>query len=634
MQGLAGIVYPDVFQTEQLILPMLDVIAYRGKSGTDTYNFKNIQLGTCGGKIGFNETKTVAAALDGEFSNVNEIRDLIKKQGYHLKAQATGAELIAYGYDLWGTDLFAHISGDFSLYILDQEKEKVFIVRDRIGKKPLYWYKDNNYFIFGTEIKAILATNIIPQTPATDALASYLYFGYIPQDMTPISGVNKLIPGHYLQFNKDLSINIQSYWSYSSYFEKKSSLHKITIVRQLDELLTKATKARIPKETSLGCFISGGLGSACVAHYVKKNCGDAPLTGYTVGFEGENDADVKAAADVAAALGIPHEVARITPENFLDDLVKIAWHLDEPIADPNVIAVWRMSKLSAPQTKRVYSGMGSDELLAGHSRYTIQESQVNTIDRLVQGPLNLIRRALIPLLNFVQSDYAFDLLKQTRSNPWQFEYLRQNALFDEVVLKKAAPNLAKLFDPEVFLHKFHNLARIQSTVSSFLYFDVKTRLVDCYVLELERSTAAHGQDWSAPFLDRFLVEFLAGLPEPDQLDEKETAIWLKALLKNVFPEEVINRPKRTRRDFLKSWTHRSEIGTLFKLLPKGTLVESGLISEAWLNVHLETAQSREDSFRYLWAILMLEIWFRLFINRPIGKEPPDISPQELLNETF
>lgn len=290
--------------------------------------------------------------------------------------------------------------------------------------------------------------------------------------------------------------------------------------------------------------------------------------------------------------------------------------------------------MSSSFTKRVYSGMGSDELLAGHSRYTIQESQINKIDRFIQGPLNLLRRALIPILNFMQSDYAFDLLKQSRSNSWQCEYLRQNALFDDTVLQQAAPKLAALFDPEVFLHKFHHLARIHSTVSSFLYFDVKTRLVDCFVLELERSTAAHGQDWSAPFLDRFLVEYLAGLPEPDQLDEKETAIWLKALLKNVFPEKVINRPKRTRRDFLKSWTHRSDIGELFKLLPKGTLVENGLISESWLNVHLETAQSREDSFRYLWAILMLEIWFRLFINRPIEKAPPDISPQELLSETF
>lgn len=634
MQGLAGIVYPDVFQTEQLIHPMLDTIAYRGESGSDVYNFKNIQLGTCGGKIYFNEKKTVAAAVDGEITNVNELKDELKKHGHHLTNQATSAEILAHAYDLWGTELFTHITGDFALFILDQQKEKIFIARDRIGKKPLYWYHDGKFFIFGSEIKALLATNLIPQTPATDSLASYLYFGYIPQDMTPISGVNKLIPGYYLQLNKDRSIHIQSYWSYSSFFEQRSTSHKVTIVRTLDELLNKATKARIPKKTNLGCFISGGLGSACIAHYVKKNCENANITGFTVGFEGENEADLLAAADVAHSLGIPQEIAKITPQNFLEDLVQIAWHLDEPIADPNIVAIWKMSKLSSETTKRVYSGMGSDELLAGHSRYTSQESEVSFLDRMIQPPLYMMRRALIPLFNFFNSDLAFEMLKDNRNNPWQFEYVRQNALFDETVLKRAAPNLAGLFDSEVFLHKFHNLSRIKSTVSSLLYFDVKTRLVDCFVLELERATAAHGQEWSAPFLDRFLVEYLATLPEPDQLDEKETALWLKALLKNVFPDYVLNRPKRTRRDFLKKWSNRPEITEIFKLLPKGTLVESGLINEAWINVHLETPQSREESFRHLWAILMLEIWFRLFINRPIGKEAPDITAYELLSETF
>jgi asparagine synthase (glutamine-hydrolysing) len=140
-------------------------------------------------------------------------------------------------------------------------------------------------------------------------------------------------------------------------------------------------------------------------------------------------------------------------------------------------------------------------------------------------------------------------------------------------------------------------------------------------------TAAHRLDWHTPFLNRNIVEYLAGLPEPQELEETETALFLKALIKDIFPPQIVNRPKRIRRTFLSSWALEPEIGEVFQKLTSGTLVETGLISKSWLE---EQLKHKQVSFRYLWAILMLELWFKLYINHPIASQPPDVSINELL----
>lgn len=633
MEGIAGIVYPDVFQISHLLNPMLNMMEHRGGDAQDSILHKNIHIGINGGKLVFNEKKSIAIAFSGAIYNYEELYTELKKHGpvpHHL---SHSTQLLVQAYELWGTDCIAKLNGDFAFAIFDQHKERLVLARDRIGKKPLYWYQDQNTFLFASELKALLATGSVAQTPSEDAIASYLYFGYIPQDLTPIKNVNKLLPGYFLQFNRDKSLSIQSYWSYSSYFEKKNRASKTVVAKQLNDLLLKAIKARLPRNALIGCFISGGLGSAAIADYLHQLVPQNHLYAYSSGFQGQNDPDIQAANEVAKILEIPHIRESLTPTNFLDQLVPIAWHLDEPLADPNVISTWRMAKMAAEKTTTVFSGMGSDEFLAGHSRYSLEERQVGLSSKFFQYNLNLLKTFLLPLLNYVYPRASYELLKKSRTNPWQFDFLRHNAVFDEGILALAAPKLSPFFDPDVFLHKFHNLIKIKSTVSSFLYLDVKTRLADCYVLQLERLTAAHNLEWTPPFLDHHLIEYLAGLSEPDLLTEKETAIYLKTLLKDVFPNHILNRPKRTRPDFLKSWANTPELKSIWTLLAKGTLVEMGYISETWLNLQIEKPQRCENSFKYLWSILMLEIWMRLFISRSIQPKAPDISVRELLSES-
>lgn len=631
MEGIAGIVYPDVFQMNDMIHPMLLMMKHRGKEPFDVHTHKNIQIGICGSKLAGTDTKSVFVGFTGYLDYPEKLREQLIEQG--CRKANTPSELVLQAYCCWDSSFVEHLSGNFAILVLDQQKKRIILARDRIGKMPLYWYYDQYHFIFGSELKSLLATGAIPQTPALDALASYLYFGYIPQDMTPIAGINKLLPGHYLQFNFDGSMAITPYWSYSSFFEKTFTKPKNEIVEYLNTLLKDSVKASLPKEQSYGCALSGGIGSASVAYYLSKIAKPISLPSFSVGFRGQNEQDVKAGELASKALGMIPHVHYIEQKNFLDDFVKIAWYLDEPLADPNIIATWKLAEIASKHVQVIYSGMGSDELLAGHSRYSIEEQESSSFHEMIQSSLSWLRGALYPLFSSIYRPAAFKIVKKARTNPSHFEYLSHNAIFNEQLLADASPKLANIFDPEIFLHKFHNLNRIKSTVSSFLYFDIKTRLPDCYIMQYERLTAAHGLEWNTPFLNRKLVEFAASLPEPEILQEQDTAAYLKTIFKDIFPSSFLNRPKKTRRNFLRPWLQSPQMKQLFLLLHNGALVDSGLISARWIQNQIDELEFSPNAFRFLWTVFALEIWFRLFINNPIQTNPPDVSVKQLLIET-
>lgn len=620
MSGIAGIVYPDTDQVHQLINPMLTTLAHRGKN-PEIFTHNNIEIGVCGSQLA--QSQHVTVGLDGRLQNRQELMHLLGIP----QQNTTDAEIVLNAYLTWGKTLLEKIYGDFALFIFDHQKHKITLARDRIGKKPLYWYHDQNTFLFASELKAILASGAVPQTPNTEAIATYLYFGYIPQDLSPIKGINKLLPGYFLQINQDQSKNIQSYWSYSSFFDTQ---HESNIGSHLDPLLKKNVQSCLPTHQPFGCILSGGLGSTSIAYYAHE-LSQAPINAYTVNFNDETNEDLQAAETVAKTLHLDQKTDTITKESLLDDFVQMAWHLDEPLADPNAIATWRLAKL-ASKNEVVLSGMGCDELFVGHARYTNEEHPVTTWDHYKQVIASTLGTALLPILDIFYKPGVYKILQKSRTAPWQLSYLNQNALFQEHELKYVAPKLAHLFDPHVFLHKFHNLDKIPSKISSLLYLDVKTRLPDFYILQLERLNAAHGLDWRAPYLSKEIVEYVASIQEIHQIKEGETHKVLKTILQTSIPECVVNRPKKTRKDFLKSWANDSELTYLFQQLPEGILAETGLISPKWIQDQLATPYHIKAAFKQLWSILALEVWFRIFINRPIEYQAPKISVKQLLTE--
>jgi len=637
MSGIVGIVYPDVFNIHMFLDPMLETLAHRCKKKEaapqkETYTFRNVRLGITGGKIAENERKTLIALLDGHIYNYHELKNELTGQGYRFRTENEG-ELIIHAYDFWGEKFPEKFNGNFAIALFDRESQAIYLYRDPIGCKPLYWYYDRTYFLFASEIKSLLASGIIPQTPSQEALATYFSLGYSPMDMTMIKNVNKLLPANYLRYSLERGISIHSYWSYSEQFIKANRSREDDPLEKLNALLNDAVKIRTSSENDLGCFLSGGIGSASIASYVSRDIIGKEMPAFTVGFRGENEDDIQAAKAFAESMHLDHHVEALCPQDILDDFVEQVWCLDEPLADPNTIASWHLAKLGAKYSSVVFSGMGSDELLAGHTRYTIEERASPLLRNLELYWHKFLRNIVIPITRQIASPQAFRILRHAQEDVLQSGYLVQNRLFSEKQLAKASPLLADQFDHDIFLHRFDRLDKIPSAVESLLYIDFKTRLPDCYILQYERLNQAHGLDWRAPFLDLSIVEYLATIPEPENLAEKDTALLLKRIMKDKLPEKMLNRPKKIRRQLLQSWCRKDSLLEIFRYLIRGTLVETGIIDRNWLIRQTESYRHCEESFPLLWSILALEVWYRLYINFPIEAKCPNVSLKELLESS-
>ncbi|MFV0340800.1 MAG: asparagine synthetase B family protein [Parachlamydiaceae bacterium] len=627
MTAFAGVLYPSALQISDIASLMLEPLKERAQGEMRIISFRNFQMGTLGPGYACNAKKEIHLTLDGTIYNLEELR-----KDFLLSTESTQEETLVALYEKIGIEFLKTLNGEFALSLFDQKQNTLYLAKDPVGKHPLYWHQDKKYFIFGSALKALLSSGLISQPPSIEAISTYLFFGFFPQDLTPVKDVNKLLPSHYLEFSPQRGVQIVPYWSYSFFFEKRLNLHKSQIVTKINDLLEKSVASRTPRKGPLGCFVSGGLGSATTAFYVTKHASNHPVKGFTAAFKDYNEDDLAAADLACESLEMPHEGSLITPELFLNDYPKILWHLDEPIADPNVMSTWMLSKLASGYSHYTYSGMGSDELLAGHSRYSLAERAPSYINRAQLIPRPILQNIMIPVLSVIYPPAAFNLTRLLKTNPLQFEFLRHNAVFNESALREVSPRLAHAFDPDTFLHKFHHLSRIHSTTSSLLYFDMKTRLPDCFIHQYERKTRAFKLKWETPFLDKDLLEFTAQLAEPESLSERETASYLKPLVRDLFPPEFINRPKKTRHHFLSGWIDHPDVEDVFKFLLNGSLVEAGLISEQWLSEALQTKTTMKNAFQQIYSILTLELWFKLFINRIPSDTPPDATIREIMQQ--
>ncbi|MGM0440574.1 MAG: asparagine synthetase B family protein [Chlamydiota bacterium] len=630
MSGIAGIIYPNAYQPQSLIKAMLAPLANRNASlPPQTYRYKNLEMGTWSNSLSANPHQTVWVMLDGDIFNAREIRKELKTQGYHSQS-LEDAELLAMAYEAWGTAFLTKIEGAFAIVIFDLSKQKIILARDPLGQKPLYWAVQRDYFFFGSELKSLLASGHLPQAPAPQCLGSYLFFGYIPQDMTPIKNVNKLLPAYYLESNLQGNYSVRPYWSYSSYFMKSSADDEIQICETLENLLSNSIQRRLSPNLTTGCLVGGGQGSAALAYYLSiLKDPKEDLCAFTANFQGEHYGDSTAADTVTDHLKLSHQQATVTPQDISKNLVAMTWYLDEPLADPHVLATWKISNLAAQQNMdTLFASTGADELLAGNNRYcndTITKWHIHKLRSLSQG---LIHDIMFPLTKLFSTNTAYRMLRRFHTDPGMIKYLIKNSVFSPKQLAKISPELSKYFSPETFLQKFFQLHQMKSDLASFLYFETKTALSDRFLTQYDRLTQAKGLKYRAPFLDRRIVEYLAMLPDEQLINNGITAFPLKSLLTGVYPQALIERPKVGRQHFLNSWLQTPDLKEIIKLLENSILVESGFISKKWLKKLINSPTKQSYNFTQLWSILSLETWFRIFIDAPLTSSPPDTTLQD------
>lgn len=557
-----------------------------------------------------NEDGSIWIIYNGEIYNFQELRKRLESRGHRFKSKSD-TEVIIHLYEEEGIECLTHLRGMFAFGLWDESQQLLFLARDRLGQKPLYYYKDDKRLLFASEIKGLLASEYIEKSIDYEALYQYLCLGYVPHPKTGFRHIKKLLPGHRLMIN-DAQIRMEPYWSLEKNSDQNERIDEMEASERLIALLEEATRIRMVSDVPLGALLSGGMDSSAVVTMMSR-CSKKIKT-FTVGFEEKLYDERNEAKYLADKLGTEHYEMVVKP-NITDILPKLVLAYDEPFADPSAIPSYYVAQMARQQVKVVLNGDGGDENFAGYGAYIqgLVGQWVKKIPKSVGLSLSKIfdqkregkAKSLSQVLALSGSSQArlFSHLRLT------IPLLRLDSLLTPDY--KAEING---LDPVSHLAVCYQKFDTGDMVNTMLTVDKKTLLPDDLLFKIDVATMSHGLEARSPFLDHHLVEFVAGLPGNLKLKGWKKKYILRKALSDILPKRVLERRKRGFDVPVGSWL-KNEL----RELCQDSFSSQGLITEIFQKDKLQEMfedhlGSREDLGRFFWMTLMLHLWSSTFFR--------------------
>ncbi len=555
--------------------------------------------------------QNVTVVFNGEIYNYRELHRELEARGHRFHTHSD-TEAIVHAYEEFGADCVHHLRGMFAFAIWDQRAKKLFIARDRVGKKPLYYtLTRNGTFVFGSELKALLEHPAVERNVNPDALDAYLSFGYVPDPLSIFSGVNKLPPGNHLVFANG-EVTIAEYWDF--HFEPVEAKPEEEYLDDLNALLDEAVRLRLVSDVPLGAFLSGGVDSSVVVGLMARHM-TQPVKTFSIGFNEDTYDELKYARIAAKHFRTDHHEFIVTPDicEIVDDLV---WHFDEPFADSSAIPTYMVSKLARDHVKVVLSGDGGDELFAGYTRYVVDRSrrQLARMPRMVREgvmrplserlPHNARGRNYLRNLSLDPIDRYIDSISI-------FTDLNKQALY-------ASDFQRQLKGDAVGATLFGGLAASVDTgdeLDRLLYLDSKTYLPGDILTKVDRMSMAVSLEARVPLLDHKLIEFVTRIPASLKMKGLNTKHIFKRAVRSFVPAEILNRPKQGFGVPIQEWINDQMRDRIHETLTAQRTRERGLFDPGYVDLLLdEHGRGRRDHSPALWSLLMLELWHRNFVD--------------------
>ena len=620
MCGIAGVVgHADA----TLVQRMCEVLAHRGPDGDGHYAGDRVTLGmrrlaiidVAGGQQPVrNEDGSVVAVFNGEIYNFPELRKALIEKG-HRFTTAGDSECLVHLYEEHGDDFVSRLRGMFAFAIWDERRRRLLLGRDRVGKKPLYWRSDGAELHFASEAKALLEDHRFVRRLDLTALHHYLTFQYVPAPWSIYQGIGKLPPGHLLIW-EDGRTRIRPYWRLD--FTPRAVVAEDEATDELRQLLLEAVRIRLVGERPMGAFLSGGVDSGAIVAAMSM-LGVDPVRTFSIGFA-EAPFDERAYARmVAQRYGTEHHefvLDRCDPD-LLSDL---AWHYDEPFADPSAIPTYHVARLSRDHVTVVLNGDGGDECFGGYQRYALMQR----IGRIPTAParrlLTLCASALATrdqrgsLSRRLGS--AMRLLAQPAPERYGslmsiFAAAEKHSLYtDDVRSELAGINSLDLLD------RAYASSTAPDALGRLIDTDIHTYLPGDLLAKMDIATMANSLEARSPFLDHELMEWAARLPTGLKVNRGTTKYLLKRAVSPWLPPEVIDRPKMGFGIPLATWLRTDLRDLLWSVLTDTTAKQRGLFRPDAVLAMLHRHEQGRDESRRLWALVQAELWFRVFLDPP------------------
>jgi asparagine synthase (glutamine-hydrolysing) len=632
MCGIAGIVAADGLHEDEPARAVLmrDVLTHRGPDGAGLHCDGMAALAhrrlsivdLAGGHQPLaNETGGIWVTFNGEIYNHSAIRPELERAGHRYRTRSD-TETIVHAYEEWGDACVHRFRGMFAFAIWDSGRRRLLLVRDRLGVKPVYWALvpagegRGVRLLFASEIKAILASGLIPAQPNEGVLSEVLATRYTSGVETLFRNIYKLQPGHQLTFENG-RVETRQYWDVpvTGPDPELAAAPDAELVERFRTLLQESVRMRLMADVPLGMFLSGGLDSSAVAALMSREV-DRPIETFSVAFDDRAFSELEYAREVAAAVGANgHEIV-ISDDDFFGALPKLVWHEDEPIAHPSSVPLHFVSDLARQHVKVVLTGEGSDELLAGYGKYPralLNWRAGGIYERAVPGGIrDAVATALVPRLPAGVRRYATrSFLAMHREPAAVFldsfagvPLAQQHELLRLPVSKDIAYASS--------LEYFH--AGGQGLLGRVLYTDIKTYLVELLMKQDQMSMSASIES-RVPFLDHVLVEFAARLPDRMRLSGFKTKRILREAVRGLLPESILTRKKMGFPVPFAGWVGARWHGVAREVLLDRRTRERGIVDapavERLLDRHRDGRQRGGDA---IWALLNLELWYRTFID--------------------
>jgi len=625
MCGIAGFCGfgPHRSDSETILHGMNKALAHRGPDGQRTYGREGIGLAHTrlavvdleGGAQPFvSEDGHTVLVLNGEIYNHNELRDELIAEGHRFRTRSD-TEVLLQLYHSMGQRCVSRLRGMFAFALWDQRERRLWLVRDRLGIKPLYYFWNGETFVFGSEPKAILCHPSVSRGVDERGVEDFLTFGYVPSPRTIFQGISKLEAGHML-FVTERGLVRTQYWDLD--FSADASAAE-SIVPTLRRALGEAVAGQLGSDVPVGTLLSGGMDSTAVLGFMAQRMGGS-IPSFTASFPDTRDEDRTYAKLAAEHYGSGwHDIPVAEPTGDLLD--RMAWHYDEPFADPSAVPTFVLCEKTRKHVTVCLSGDGGDESFGGYRRYRENETRL-AIRRLVprEQASTLLAAAgrMAPAGKWLPKPLRLGPLFRSAAQEPIAAYASEMSIcgpaLKETLYRDAFRSALDGYDARsTILATFERRDGWDST-SRLQYTDFKTYLADGILTKVDRASMAHGLEVRVPLLDQPLVELIARMPSSSKVAWGRGKRLLKRTLRGLVPSPILDRRKRGFTPPLNRWLEGG-VGQIFerRVLARDPFVSRFLDTDAVRRLWTDHRAGTHDRAQLIWSILVLETWGRRFL---------------------
>lgn len=607
---------------DRVLRRMGEVILHRGPDAGGEYldetvglahrRLSIIDLSPLGNQPMFSTDGRLVIVFNGEIYNFQELRMELERSGVSFRSQ-TDTEVILALYQRFGVACLDRLNGMFAFALWDKAEQTLLLARDRIGKKPLYYYHGGgDRLAFASELKSLLQIPGLDRAVEPTAVCDYLKYLYIPAPKTIYRHIYKLPPAHYLLLRPGGEPRIAEYWDID--FTSRTAYSPGEAEEALLELLQNSTACRMIADVPLGAFLSGGVDSSAVVALMSRASRE-PVKTCSIGFADKRHDETPYAREVASLFKTEHS-EYFVQENLAQTVALMPRYFDEPFADSSAVPTYHVSRLARQAVTVALAGDGGDESFAGYGKYSV-ELQEDLVRRIAPRPLLNMLQAAARMSDHTLARKARSLAGSALLAPARAFY-RTNTFIDDHILHSLLSDKMKRacsgYDPGEHTVRFWEKVRGADHVTSMLYTDLKTYLPGDILVKVDRMSMAHSLEVRAPFLDYRVIEFAATLPSNWKIVRGDKKIILRNTFKRLLPESVLNRPKQGFTVPLASW-FRGDLKALGEKILLGQPVLAEYLSLAEVQrIWQEHQSAKADHGTLLWSLLMLALWHREYLG--------------------